>query len=208
MTEEITIIVKRSQKTKRIRIKIDDALNVVLTAPKYTSKESCEKVVRQHHEWILKQITEKRISQKESLEILNKHKDAILLFGEWIDKPKGKLKNFLKKELEGYIKQKTAEIAKSNGLDFTNITIRMAKSRWGSCSSKKSLNFSLLLAFAHKWVIDYVIAHELAHLAHHNHSKEYWNFLVSIDKNHKEATRYLTQKREFFLNILKIHNIV
>ena len=53
--------------------------------------------------------------------------------------------------------------------------------RWASCSEKRNLNFSLLLAMLPIQVIDYVIIHELAHLVQLNHSKRFWDIVKKMD---------------------------
>jgi predicted metal-dependent hydrolase len=51
----------------------------------------------------------------------------------------------LKKEAKEYIKTRVAKIAEENGFKYNNIRITSAKTRWGSCSSRKNLNFSFYL---------------------------------------------------------------
>ena len=59
-------------------------------------------------------------------------------------------------------------------VSFNRVAIRNQKSRWGSCSSKRNLNFSYRLVFLPKHICDYVVVHELCHLKQMNHSPLFW----------------------------------
>jgi len=65
------------------------------------------------------------------------------------------------------------------------VKISNATRRWGSCSSKKSLNFSWRLIMADDDVIDYVVVHELAHLVEMNHSKRFWAVVAAVLPDYK-----------------------
>jgi len=69
---------------------------------------------------------------------------------------------------------KTYEYAAKMAVVPVSVKINSATSRWGSCSAKKSLNFSWRLIMADEEVIDYVVVHELAHLIEMNHSARFW----------------------------------
>jgi hypothetical protein len=73
-------------------------------------------------------------------------------------------------------------------LNFNRISIRYHRSRWGSCSLKKNLNFNVMLAALPNNVIDYVIVHELLHLLELNHSKRFWE-LVRLNRPTYEDDR-------------------
>lgn len=62
------------------------------------------------------------------------------------------------------------------------ITLRDTRSRWGSCSHKGDLNFSWRLVFAPLPVLDYVVAHEVAHLAHLDHSPAFWRLCDALSE--------------------------
>ncbi len=76
-------------------------------------------------------------------------------------------------------------------LDYREVKFRKMKSRWGSCSSLRVITFNSELIKVKKELIDYVVVHELAHLVHMNHSK---NFHALVDKyisNSKEIRKEL-----------------
>ena len=66
-------------------------------------------------------------------------------------------------------------LAEKYKLKYNKLSVTSAKTRWGSCSSKKNINFTFRLIMAPKLSIDYVIIHELSHLVHMNHSFDFWN---------------------------------
>ena len=104
-----------------------------------------------------------------------------------------------KREIEQWYKEQTAKVIAERlptqsaklGLQCNKIAIKRQKSRWASCSKKGNLNFNLLLAAAPTDVIDYVIVHELCHLAEMNHSKRFWNLVESIDPDYRIHKEWL-----------------
>jgi len=102
----------------------------------------------------------------------------------------------LRKEALAYLPQRLDELAKMHGLKYKSVSIRPSKTRWGSCSSANSINFSLHLMRLPDRLIDYVILHELAHIVEKNHSSRFWNYLETIcprsQQLDKELSRYST----------------
>ncbi|MFZ2621347.1 MAG: M48 family metallopeptidase [Minisyncoccia bacterium] len=60
---------------------------------------------------------------------------------------------------------------------FGKITIRNQRSRWGSCSSKRNLNFNYKIALLPPHLSDYIVVHELCHLGEFNHSQKFWDLV-------------------------------
>src|SRR3989344_9393924 len=74
--------------------------------------------------------------------------------------------------------------------DFFGIRIKKMKSRCGSCSSKKNLNFNIKIIALPDRLIDYIVVHELCHLQEMNHSKKFWALVAQTIPN------YVARKRE------------
>ena len=71
-------------------------------------------------------------------------------------------------------------VAARIGRNVTRVAVRDTKSRWGSCSGRGNLSFSWRLIFAPEPVIDYVVAHEVAHLAEMNHGPRFWRLVRTL----------------------------
>lgn len=93
--------------------------------------------------------------------------------------------------------QKAAHYAQLMRLTPSAVKINSAKTRWGSCSSKGSINFSWRLIMADDALIDYVVVHELAHLRELNHSPRFWAVVASAlpDYQNRKQQLRLLQKR-------------
>jgi predicted metal-dependent hydrolase len=82
--------------------------------------------------------------------------------------------DFLKREARKEFEIRAMDHAARLGVKPSRITVRDTASRWGSCSSGRSLSFSWRLILAPDFVLDYVVAHEVAHLREMNHSPRFW----------------------------------
>lgn len=74
---------------------------------------------------------------------------------------------------------------------YHTITVRDQKSRWGSCSSRGTLSFNYRLMFAPPSVLDYVVVHELCHLTHMNHSRDFWDMVARVMPEYKTYKQWL-----------------
>lgn len=90
-----------------------------------------------------------------------------------------------------YMSQRVDIFARKMGLEFNELKFRRMKRRWGSCSSKQSITLNLYLYNTSKKLIDYVIVHELAHLVHMNHSKEFHNIVEYYMSEAKDLEKEL-----------------
>ncbi|WP_010141595.1 M48 family metallopeptidase [Oceanicola sp. S124] len=80
------------------------------------------------------------------------------------------------------------------GLPYARITLRDTRSRWGSCTQDGALMFSWRLIMAAPEVLDYVAAHEVAHLAEMNHSPDFWNVVTQLYGDYAPARAWLRRE--------------
>lgn len=99
--------------------------------------------------------------------------------------------SFFVQQLDEFIKCTLPSLAKIIQVDPSIISIKNYKSRWGSCCANGQIQFNWRLAMAPKAVIEYVIIHELCHLIHANHSKQYWQIVAIFCPNYKQQKAWL-----------------
>jgi len=104
-----------------------------------------------------------------------------------------RLSDWLKGEARRVIAPLAREKAARIGCKPSGITIRDTRSRWGSCSARGGLSFSWRLVLAPEWVLDYVVAHEAAHLAHLNHGDDFWRTVAELTVAMDDARDWLGQ---------------
>ncbi|MBE6795056.1 MAG: M48 family metallopeptidase [Ruminococcaceae bacterium] len=162
-------IIRSDRKT--LAIQVDSSGNVIVRSPKNVSQKRIVKFLEDKSEWIEKTI----ISQKEKSANIRHFTDA-------------EIKNMRKRAKE-VLPVKVAYFAEIMGVKPKSIKINSAKKRYGSCSSVNNLNFSLYLMDKDERFIDYVVVHELAHIKHHNHSRQFYDFVYEFMPDYKERSK-------------------
>ncbi|QAY94995.1 metal-dependent hydrolase [Methylovirgula ligni] len=102
-----------------------------------------------------------------------------------------RVQDFLVREARRDIEAAVARHAAKLGVTPRRITLRDTTSRWGSCSSTGALNFSWRLIMAPGYVLDYLAAHEVAHLVYMNHSPAFWKILGRLSAHVERAEAWL-----------------
>ena len=153
-------------------LSIDDELNAVVKAPLFVSDSQIEDFVTKNKAWIEKAILRKQ-NQLERYNLTQDEIDALV------------------KEAKEYLPPKIEYYSNLMGVKPTGVKITSAKKRFGSCSGKNSICFSLYLMTYPKEAVDYVIVHELAHIKHHNHSKDFYKFIEQFMPDYKQREQLL-----------------
>jgi predicted metal-dependent hydrolase len=85
-----------------------------------------------------------------------------------------RLMDWLKEQAQIDLEKRVAVHARRLGVEYKSVAMRSQATRWGSCSTTGRLNFNWRLVLAPPYVLDYVAAHEVAHLVEMNHSDAFW----------------------------------
>ena len=90
-----------------------------------------------------------------------------------------------------------SKLAELHGFTYSGVKISRSRSRWGSCSSKGSINLSFYLLLLPEHLIEYVLLHELCHTVQMNHSIAFWTLLDRCTQNKAKERRLELRKYRF-----------
>lgn len=107
---------------------------------------------------------------------------------DYIDR---RVRDYLKREARKDLQKSALAYAQVLGVRVKRLSIRDQSSRWGSCTSAGSLSFSWRLILAPAYVLDYLAAHEVAHLVEMNHSARFWRVVARVCPSVERAKRWL-----------------
>jgi predicted metal-dependent hydrolase len=99
--------------------------------------------------------------------------------------------DFLKREARRDLEAASRRYAAMLGVRIKRMAVRDQSSRWGSCSNTGALSFSWRLVLAPPYVLDYLAAHEVAHLVELNHSPRFWRLVARLYPNAERAKIWL-----------------
>lgn len=165
----MNLIIKKSRKTKRIRISVHPDGKVIVSAPWIMPDVFVRRFVASKADWI-----------KEKLEYFAKHTIAK---SELLPRQRMTLAN--KKLALDLVQNRLKHFNQFYNFEYKNITIRNQKTRWGSCSRKKNLNFNYKILFLKPEQQDYIVVHELCHLSQMNHGPKFWELVVQQIPDYK-----------------------
>lgn len=103
---------------------------------------------------------------------------------------------FYRADAKAYLPPRVAELALLHGFHYGQIRIKNQKTRWGSCSRKRNLNFNMRLMMAPAAAIDSVILHELCHLRVMNHSAAFWDLLDQLCPDRRKWEKWLKENAQ------------
>ena len=162
-------IIKSNRKTIAIQVTAEG--EIIVRAPLKVSDQVIEGFVIEKKAWL-----EKAVASQ-----LKKAKGKKIYSDDDVKTLRKQAKEVIPKKVEFY--------SQLMGVKPVSIRITSAKTRYGSCSSRNTLNFSLYLMDKDERFIDYVVVHELAHIKHHNHSKDFYAFIEAFMPDYKEREK-------------------
>ncbi len=194
------IKVIQSRSGRKLTLKIDEKERVpVLSVPRFCSRKQAINFVTEHTDWIIKALNKlpeiKYFADGETISlfgqdiVIEHHPEARR--GVWLEEDKlcvsgeaefihRRVKDYIKKQAQEKFYARSKKLADKLECELTGVSIKDTTSRWGSCSSLKHINYSWRIALAPDFVIDYLMAHEVSHLKHPDHSDEFWACVASL----------------------------
>lgn len=214
-------IIRSKRKTIALVITQDAAL--IVRAPLFTPREYIENLVRKKSAWIKQKIRDVKkrpdLVEKEfvngegflylgktyKLQIIEDNlldieiSDKLCISRRLLPDARNHLKDWYKAEAEKKIIERCAYYTKITGYVPNTVKISNAERRWGSCTSKGTLNFSWRLIMAPLEIIDYVVVHEMIHLNQSDHSKVFWNKIRSILPDYEKRKVWLKENEKLLI---------
>lgn len=101
------------------------------------------------------------------------------------------IRHWLKKRAKSILPGWLEEIAHRHSLDYNQVSIGFQKTRWASCSSKKTISLNSKLLFLPPVLVEHVFVHELCHTCHPNHSRDFWELLCRLQPEYRSLEQEL-----------------
>lgn len=213
----VEVFPRKSRLARRIIIRISKRRGVELVIPKRASLKSAIAFLQTKEQWVLDrcaEIQEKKFikfTQDTEISILGDtytilHSGNLrgvtgiegsnLIVSGLAEHIERKTKQFLIKKAKEEIAIRAHVEAAKLGVKYSRITVRDTTSRWGSCSASGNLSFSWRLVLAPRAVMEYVVAHEVAHIMEMSHNSRFWGIVASLCPDHIHSRKWLKANGE------------
>ncbi len=205
-----------SPKAKRLALRLNrKTFSIDLVIPKRTSTRKINAFVNSNQDWIDKtlsslpqtvyfsngaifpffgEILTLKITKSSSVK---RTKIAIegsqLCIDTYLNDITPRLKRWIRDETKKRLEKLAFEKASQLGKPLSKVSVRDTHTRWGSCGHKGAISFSWRLAFAPYSSIDYVVAHEVAHLKHMDHSQKFWSTCESLCEDYAQGKSWMRE---------------
>ena len=214
---KIPLRFRRNAKARRLVLRLDaKTQGLVMTLPKRSGLSEALRFVEQSKDWIIrtlnKQVSPTVVSHGGSVVyrglmhnlqftggrrgLVSISEDALLVPGDEAHAQR-RLLDYFKNQALQELSTASRKYATAMETRYSRISIRDQKSRWGSCSAAGVLSYSWRLILAPDFVLDYVAAHEVAHLREMNHGPRFWRLVLTHCPHARQAKQWLkTHGRE------------
>lgn len=168
------ISVRKSKKAKRMRLVVhsDGRAELVLPFRSVPSDVVINRFIENHRDWLIERVNKRKAQPPRT---------ALLHPGVPVQVVKRKSLEFV----ETYIQ------SQSSSFGVKSISFRSYKSQWGSCTNTGKIHLNYKISLLPPELGSYIIAHELSHLTHMNHSKAFWNAVSVLCPDHKLCRKAL-----------------
>jgi predicted metal-dependent hydrolase len=192
----------RSTRAKKLSIRINQQGEVRVSIPRFVSQKQAERFFLSKQQWVRKQLIALKSKdcsdgmprEGEIIQIGGKDIPVQLLNGE--TDVEAAIWRLLKKEAMDYLPGRVKELAEKHAYKISAVKIRKMRTRWGSCTARKSINLNSWLVMLPAYLSDYVILHELVHTRIPDHSARFWKELDGITGGQSKQFRRELRSRQ------------
>lgn len=164
------VIVRKNALARGVKFSVSTSGRLQMSVPKHTSDFLARRFLKSNREVIREKLPLKDPNEQRARDYQKKQ---------------------LMKKARDYLPYRLDYYAKLYGYSYDKFRLSHANTRWGSCSSSRTISLNIGLMKLPEVLRDYVILHELAHLNHMDHSKAFWAEVGSHDKNYKNHEKKL-----------------
>ncbi len=205
--KEYNIVIERKSGNRNTYIRVKNDLTILVTTNRFTSLKDIERLLRDSEDKLDKMIRAQEVKKEnnEGFNFLGNKYDIIYVNQGEVTL--GEKKAFVNKNLDldaWYKKQAKSLFLEhlntiynnfSRKIPYPDLKIRKMSTRWGVCNTKlKTVTLNLELIKRDTKYLDYVIVHELSHLIHANHSREFW---ALVEENMPQYKKYRKEMKDF-----------
>lgn len=208
---EIPLLVRRNRQARRVVLRIDvEAGGIALTLPGRTALAEGLALAHERADWVIRCLDKlpARIPFVDGAIVPLLGRDTAIRHAPgtrhgvqhvgnqlWVsgaaEHLPRRVSDWLRREAKREIALRAQPMAERIQRTITGLTVRDTRSRWGSCTPDGKLSFCWRLILTPEWVLDYVVAHEVAHLAHLNHGPKFWQTVKSLGVRPEQARAWL-----------------
>lgn len=163
--------IRVSARAQAMRVSVYPDGAVRITVPQRAPQVAIDRFIARYASWI-----ERARAKSRGARVINAEKKLIKEY---------------KKQAEHFARERCAYYAARFGVHFNKIAIRAQKRRWGSCSRKGNLSFNYKIALLPTALAEYVVVHEICHLARFDHSRAFWALVERDIPDHKRLRKEL-----------------
>lgn len=221
-SEDAGLKVRVSARARRLAIRVYPDARVEVVAPPRVRPREIEQFVAAHREWIdakraqaLRNRPEPQRFPPERVELrasgetfrlqmaggegrlriaeLGASTERVLQISGAVSRLRPALREWLMRAARVRLEPRVVSLGAATGTRFERVAIRRQRSRWGSCSVRGTISLNCCLLFQRPEVVDYLVIHELMHVAHMNHSARFWQAVERHCPDWRALDRELVQ---------------
>ena len=169
---ELTYELRRNTRSKRIRMTVSCDGRVAVSMPPFVPLFLAERFLQEKADWVFGKLDRPPADPSPALS-------------------RGGTREYerYRGQALAFVEERVSHWNRIYGFEHGRISVRNQKTRWGSCSKRGNLSFNWRLLFLSPEMADYVVVHELCHLARFDHSEVFWNLVAKACPDHRDIRK-------------------